>query len=135
MTTMKKKWSFDILPFIRRKLRQFLWRILMTEDKEQSLVKSDRSDQLHEQHDVDSLSRAMLEQKESFDRNLLEERLFSNKLKNWLDRYSRMNNDHRRMEDGLMQEAAILLGNPPRDADPVAASEAEIVDDPPDEAA
>ena len=104
---------------------------------EQSLVKSDRSDQLHEQHDVDSLSRAMLEQKESFDRSLLEERLFSNKLKNWLDRYSRMNADHRRMEDGLMQEAAVLLGNPPRrpageEEEPAAA---EVVDEPPEEAA
>ena len=108
----------------------------MTEDKEQSLVKSDRSDQLHEQQDVDSLSRAMLEQKESFDRSLLEERLFSNKLKGWLERYSRMNSDHRRMEDSLMQEAAVLLGNPPRPpaAEPEAA-EGEIVDDPPDEAA
>jgi len=102
---------------------------------EQSLVKSDRSDQLHEQQDVDSLSRAMLKQQESFDRSLLEERLFSNKLKNWLDRYSRMNSDHRRMEDQLMQEAAVLLGNPPRDADPDAAAEAEIVDEPPGEAA
>jgi len=109
----------------------------MAEDKppEQSLVKSDRSDQLHEQQDVDSLSRAMLEQKESFDRNLLEERLFSNKLKGWLDRYSRMNSEHRRMEDQLMQEAAVLLGNPPRDADPDAAAEAEIVEEPPEEAA
>ncbi len=105
----------------------------MAEDTppEQSLVKSDRSDQLHEQHDVDSLSRAMLEQKESFDRNLLEERLFSNKLKNWLDRYSRMKTDHRLMEDKLMQEAAVLL-NPPQ---PAAEAEGEIVDDPPDEAA
>jgi len=108
----------------------------MTEDKEQSLVKSDRSDQLHDQQDVDSLSRAMLEQKESFDRSLLEERLFSNKLKGWLDRYSRMNSDHRRMEDQLMQEAAVLLGNPPRQAaDPDAPAEAEIVDEPPEEAA
>ncbi len=104
----------------------------MTEDKEQSLVKSDRSDQLHEQHDVDSLSRAMLEQKESFDRNLLEERLFSNKLKNWLDRYSRMKTDHRLMEDKLMQEAAVLLNPPQPAAEP--AAEGEIVDDPPDEA-
>jgi hypothetical protein len=81
----------------------------------------------------------MLEQKESFDRNLLEERLFSNKLKGWLERYSRMNADHRRMEDQLMQEAAVLLGNPPRppagDRDPDAATEAEIVDEPPEEAA
>jgi len=103
----------------------------MTEDKEQSLVKSDRSDQLHEQQDVDSLSRLMLEQKESYDRNLLEERLFSNKLKNWLDRYSRMKTDHRVMEDKLMQEAAVLLGNPPKQA---ADPEAEIVDEPPEEA-
>ena len=106
----------------------------MTEDKEQSLVKSDRSDQLHEQHDVDSLSRAMLEQKESFDRNLLEERLFSNKLKNWLDRYSRMKTDHRLMEDKLMQEAAVLL-NPPQPAAAEPAAEGEIVDEPPEEAA
>jgi len=132
---MKRRSSFE--KWLLRKLKPLLWRILMTDDKEQSLVKSDRSDQLHEQHDIDSLSRAMLEQKESFDRTLLEERLFSNKLKNWLDRYSRMNNDHRRMEDGLMQEAAVLLGNPPRQpaADPDAPAEAEIVDDPPDEAA
>jgi len=113
----------------------------MAEDKppEQSLVKSDRSDQLHEQHDIDSLSRAMLDQKESFDRNLLEERLFSNKLKNWLDRYSRMKSEHRLMEDKLMQEAAVLLGNPPRqpaaEPDPEAAAEGEIVDEPPGEAA
>jgi len=109
----------------------------MADDKppEQSLVKSDRSDQLHEQHDVDSLSRAMLEQKESFDRSLLEERLFSNKLKNWLDRYSRMNSDHRRMEDGLMQEAAILLGNPPTRPAGEDPPEAEVVDEPPEEAA
>jgi len=103
---------------------------------EQSLVKSDRSDQLHDQQDVDSLSRAMLKQQESFDRSLLEERLFSNKLKGWLERYSRMNSDHRRMEDQLMQEAAVLLGNPPRqpagEEEPAAA---EIVDDPPEEAA
>ena len=107
----------------------------MAEDKppEQSLVKSDRSDQLHEQHDVDSLSRMMLEQKESFDRSLLEERLFSNKLKGWLDRYSRMNSEHRRMEDQLMQEAAVLL-NPPRQP-ATDAPEAEIVDEPPEEAA
>ncbi len=105
----------------------------MTEDKDQSLVKSDRSDQLHEHQDVDSLSRLMLEQKESYDRNLLEERLFSNKLKGWLERYSRMNSDHRRIEDQLMQEAAVLLGNP---RPPAAAPDAaEIVDDPPDEAA
>lgn len=108
----------------------------MAEDKppEQSLVKSDRSDQLHEQHDVDSLSRMMLEQKEGFDRNLLEERLFSNKLKNWLDRYSRMNSEHRRMEDQLMQEAAVLL-NPPQPPAAEPAAEAEIVDEPPEEAA
>lgn len=108
---------------------------MVDDPKTESLVKSDRSDQLHDQQDVDSLSRAMLEQKESFDRNLLEERLFSNKLKGWLERYSRMNSDHRRMEDQLMQEAAVLLGNPPRDADPDAAAEAEIVDEPPEEAA
>ncbi len=105
----------------------------MAEDKppEQSLVKSDRSDQLHELQDVDSLSRLMLEQKERFDRSLLEERLFSNKLKGWLERYSRMNSDHRRVEDQLMQEAAVLLGNPPRPA------EAEVVDvdEPPEVAA
>lgn len=101
---------------------------------EQSLVKSDRSDQLHEQQDVDSLSRAMLKQQESFDRSLLEERLFSNKLKNWLDRYSRMNSDHRRMEDQLMQEAAVLLGNPPREPAAEPATEAEIVDEPPEAA-
>ena len=109
----------------------------MAEDKppEQSLVKSDRSDQLHDQQDVDSLSRMMLEQKEGFDRTLLEERLFSNKLKNWLDRYSRMNSEHRRMEDQLMQEAAVLLGNPPRQAaDPDAPAEAEVVDEPPEAA-
>jgi len=99
---------------------------------DQSLVKSDRSDQLHEQHDIDSLSRLMLEQKEGFDRSLLEERLFSNKLKGWLDRYSRMKTDHRIMEDQLMQEAAVLLGNPPRAAEPDA-PEAEIVDEPPEE--
>jgi len=100
---------------------------------DQSLVKSDRSDQLHDQHDVDSLSRLMLEQKESFDRSLLEERLFSNKLKGWLDRYSRMKTDHRIMEDQLMQEAAVLLGNPPRSAAAAAAEEtpeAELVDPP-----
>ena len=105
---------------------------MTTDDKEQSLVKSDRSDQIHEQHDVDSLSRMMLEQKESYDRNLLEERLFSNKLKNWLDRYSRMKKDHRVMEDQLMQEAAVLLGNPPRQ--PAADAEGEIVDEPPEAA-
>jgi hypothetical protein len=127
-----------IRSWLTRKISKLLWRILMVDDPkpEQSLVKSDRSDQLHEQQDVDSLSRAMLKQQESFDRSLLEERLFSNKLKNWLDRYSRMNSDHRRMEDQLMQEAAILLGNPPRQAaDPDAAPEAEIVDEPPEEAA
>ena len=109
----------------------------MTEDKEQSLVKSDRSDQLHDQQDVDSLSRMMLEQKEGFDRTLLEERLFSNKLKNWLDRYSRMKTDHRLMEDQLMQEAAILLANPPGLVQPAAepaAPEAEVVDEPPEAA-
>jgi hypothetical protein len=132
MTTMKRRSSFE--KWLLRKLKTLLWRILMTEDKDQSLVKSDRSDQLHDQQDVDSLSRMMLQQKESFDRNLLEERLFSNKLKGWLERYSRMNADHRRMEDQLMQEAAVLLGNPPRDADPDA-PEAEIVDEPPEEAA
>ena len=107
----------------------------MAEDKppEQSIVKSDRSDQLHDQQDVDSLSRMMLQQKESFDRNLLEERLFSNKLKGWLERYSRMNSDHRRMEDQLMQEAAVLL-NPPQ-APAAAEAEGEIVDEPPEEAA
>jgi hypothetical protein len=103
---------------------------MVDEKPDQSLVKSDRSDQLHEQHDVDSLSRLMLEQKESFDRNLLEERLFSNKLKGWLDRYSRMKTDHRIMEDQLMQEAAVLLGNPPRQADPEETPEAELVDPP-----
>lgn len=101
----------------------------MTEDKDQSLVKADRSDQLHEQHDIDSLSRLMLEQKESYSRNLLEERLFSNKLKNWLDRYSRMDTEHQLMKDKLMQEAAVLLGNPPRQP-----AEAEVVDDPPEAA-
>lgn len=106
----------------------------MTEDKDQSLVKSDRSDQLHEQHDVDSLSRAMLEQKEGFDRSLLEERLFSNKLKNWLDRFSRFKQDYKIMEERLMQEAAILLGNPPKTAeeDPI---EGEVVEPPDPEAA
>jgi len=99
---------------------------------DQSLVKSDRSDQLHEQHDIDSLSRLMLEQKEGFDRSLLEERLFSNKLKGWLDRYSRMKTDHRIMEDQLMQEAAVLLGNPPRQA-PEETPESELVEDPPEE--
>ncbi|TDI17449.1 MAG: hypothetical protein E2P05_02235 [Acidobacteria bacterium] len=98
---------------------------------EQALVKSDRSDQLHDQQDVDSLSRMMLEQKESFDRNLLEERLFSNKLKSWLDRYSRMTSQHRKMEDGLMQEAAVLLGKSTRSEEPAAA---EVVDEPPEEA-
>jgi len=98
---------------------------------DQSLVKSDRSDQLHEQHDIDSLSRMMLEQKEGFDRSLLEERLFSNKLKGWLDRYSRMKTDHRIMEDQLMQEAAVLLGNPPRrPAAEEETPEAELVDPP-----
>ena len=107
----------------------------MAEDKppEQSLVKSDRSDQLHDQQDVDSLSRAMLAQKESFDRSLLEERLFSNKLKGWLERYSRMNTDHRRMEDQLMQEAVVLL-NPPQPAAAEPAAEGEIVDEPPEAA-
>ncbi len=107
----------------------------MADDKEQGLVKSDRSDRIHEQHDIDSLSRMMLEQKESYDRNLLEEKLFSNKLKNWLDRYSRMKQDHRVMEDQLMQEAAMLLANPPArpagsEPEPV---EGEVVD-PPDAA-
>jgi len=104
---------------------------MVDEKPDQSLVKSDRSDQLHEQHDVDSLSRMMLEQKEGFDRSLLEERLFSNKLKGWLDRYSRMKTDHRIMEDQLMQEAAVLLGNPPRQAGPPEETpEAELVDPP-----
>jgi len=109
----------------------------MGDDKptDQSLVKSDRSDQLHEQHDIDSLSRLMLEQKESFDRSLLEERLFSNKLKNWLSRFSRFKADYKAMEERLMQEAAELLGNippPPAEGEPI---EGEVVDQPPDEAA
>ena len=45
-----------------------------------------------------------------------------------------MKEDHRVMEDQLMQEASILL-NPPRPAADPDAPEAEIVDDPPDEAA
>ncbi len=106
---------------------------MVDEKPDQSLVKSDRSDQLHDQHDVDSLSRLMLEQKESFDRRLLEERLFSNKLKGWLDRYSRMKTDHRIMEDQLMQEAAVLLGNPPRRPAEEETPEAELVEDPPEE--
>jgi len=102
---------------------------------DQSLVKSDRSDQLHEQHDIDSLSRVMLQQKEEYDRSLLEEKLFSNKLRNWLSRFSRFKQDYKAMEEGLMREAAELLGNvpqPPAGDEPV---EGEIVDPPPDEAA
>ncbi len=124
-----------IRSWLTRKLKTLLWRILMAEDKppDQALVKSDRSDQLHDQHDIDSLSRMMLEQKESYDRNLLEEKLFSNKLKNWLDRYSRMKQDHRVMEDQLMQEAAMLLANPPKRPAGSEPIEGEIVD-PPDAA-
>ena len=101
---------------------------------DQSLVKSDRSDQLHEQHDIDSLSRLMLEQKESFDRTLLEERLFSNKIKNWLSRFSRFKQDYKLMEERLMQEASELLGSPPtRPAGEEEPPEAELVEDPPEE--
>ncbi len=97
---------------------------------DQSLVKSDRSDQLHEQHDIDSLSRMMLEQKEGFDRSLLEERLFSNKLKNWLSRFSRFKQDYKAMEERLMQEASELLGNPPQPPAGEEPLEGEIVDPP-----
>lgn len=110
----------------------------MGDDKppDQSLVKSDRSDQLHEQHDIDSLSRLMLDQKEGFDRSLLEERLFSNKLKNWLSRFSRFKQDYKAMEERLMAEASELLGNNPAQPPPAEDEppEAEIVDEPPEAA-
>lgn len=104
-------------------------------EEEKSIVKSDRSDQLHEQHDIDSLSRKMLEQKEMFDRTLLEEKLFSNKLRNWLSRFSRFKQDYKLMEERFMQEAAELLGGIPTEPPPEEPIEGEVVDDQPDAAA
>lgn len=101
---------------------------------DQSLIKSDRSDQLHEQYDVDDLSRMMLQQKEEFDRRLLEEKLDNKKLKSWMSRFSRWRSDMRAMESQFMTEAAELLGIPsdqpiPEEEPP----EAELVDEPPEE--
>ena len=91
-------------------------------DEKKDVPTADRSDRLHEQLDVDDLSRL-----------LLDSELENKKLKGWMSRWSRWRTDPREQEAQFVKEAAILLGLVPGEvpqitegADPPAA---EVVED------